>query len=181
MAGQDGAGQLSPYFPPRHTTSVLEGPLHVDSDVPTFISRNQPVESLTVSPYENFLLSEAVIEAEMQVQGAKDKVEREEDQEVGAVSHLGPAHNTNTQTKRKRSSRKIDAVDTETLTQERLSEETNKVIADISTLSYTTYKTIWQELAEKHKGDWGYNDESICRYLISYETLNMRCLLADLL
>jgi hypothetical protein len=114
----DGAGQLSPYFPPRHTTSVLEGPLHVDSDVPTFISRNQPVESLTVSPYENFLLSEAVIEAEMQVQGAKDK-------EVGAVSHLGPAHDTNIQTKRKRSSRKIDAVDTETLTQERLSEETN--------------------------------------------------------
>jgi hypothetical protein len=41
------------------------------SDVPTFISRNQPVESLTVSPYENFLLSEAVIEAEMQLQGAK--------------------------------------------------------------------------------------------------------------
>jgi len=93
------------------------------------------------------------------MQGEND----EETEQVGSISVVHGAHDTN---KRKRKSRKIDAVVTQPLTQEQLSQETNKVIEDISTPSYNTYKKIWYELGEKNKGDWGFNDHSIVAFLV---------------
>jgi hypothetical protein len=69
----------------------------VDKNVPPFIARRQPVETVVVSPYENFLLSEAVIEAEMEARKPKEENKEtqlpamqgdndEETEQVGSIS-----------------------------------------------------------------------------------------------
>lgn len=176
---------VSPNTPddyPSHTaglpTSVLEEEVTADTEAPTFIARKHPIETLHVSPYENFILSEAVIEAEEEAKGKKQA----ELDSVGAVSVVGP-EDRQPEKKRKRISRKIDRItNQETLSQEQLSQETNKVIEDLGTPTYKPYKKIWQDLAQKNR-DWGYNDASICTFLVclreaGYSVSSRRCAVA---